>query len=256
MSRAAVTTVSRRLTRGGLLKRGLYTRLEDRLLALRLSKMASAVKRQNLTYLSSAKLRRLENALQEARSAGANGAFLEFGVALGGSAILIAHAARQSRKPFFGFDVFGLIPPPSSDKDDKKSRERYETIISGKASGVGGETYYGYRQGLYDEVVQAFRRYGLTVDGARISLLKGLFEETWPRADVQEVAFCHVDCDWYSPVRFCLAHVAPKLSLRGVIVIDDYYDYGGCFRATNEFLTSNPNFELLDGPNIVVRRTK
>lgn len=108
--------------------------------------------------------------------------FFEFGVALGGSAILIASAASRLRRPFFGFDVFGMIPPPLSEMDDAKSKERYETIVGGRASGIGGEVYYGYRDNLYDDVVRAFARRGLHTDGKNISLVKGLFEETLPRA--------------------------------------------------------------------------
>ena len=233
---------------------GIYTRLKRRLAGFRLSRLARAVKQQHLTYLSDAKLLRLEEALRSTASRRTDGAFLEFGVALGGSAILIAHAATLVRKPFLGFDVFGLIPPPASDKDDRRAKERYKAIASGKATGIGGELYYGYRDNLYEDVVQAFNRNGLAVDGRRISLIKGLFEETWPTANVQSVAFCHIDCDWYDPVKFCLERIAPKLARGGIIVLDDYHDYGGCQQATDEFLKSNPEFALSDGPNALVRR--
>ena len=237
-----------------MLVSGIHARLKAKLAALRLSKLARAVKRQRLTYLSDAKLVRLEESLRATCLPQVRGAFVEFGVALGGSAILIARAAAQADKPFFGFDVFGVIPPPNSDRDDDDSRARYQTIISGKASGIGGDLYYGYRDRLYDEVVQAFQRNNLMVDGRRISLVKGLFQDTWPGAQIDEVAFCHIDCDWHDPVKYCLERVAPRLSSDGIILLDDYHDYGGCANATREFLGSSPEFELLDGPNVVVRR--
>jgi asparagine synthase (glutamine-hydrolysing) len=232
----------------------IHARLKGKLAALRLSRLARAVKRQRLTYLSDAKLARLEDALRATCPPQVRGAFVEFGVALGGSAILIAQAAAHADKPFFGFDVFEVIPSPSSDRDDEESHARYQTIISGKASGIGGDLYYGYRDRLYDEVVQAFQRNNLTVDGRRISLVKGLFQDTWPGAQIDEVAFCHIDCDWHDPVKYCLERVAPRLSPDGIILLDDYHDYGGCANATREFLNSSPQFELLDGPNVVVRR--
>jgi asparagine synthase (glutamine-hydrolysing) len=233
----------------------IYTRIKRRLSGLRLSKLARSVRQQKLTYLSDAKLLRLEETLQSAVSQQLDGAFLEFGVALGGSAILIANAATQAKKPFLGFDVFGMIPPPTSDKDDRRSKERYETIARGQATGIGGDVYYGYRDSLRDDVVRAFSRNGLTVDGERIALVKGLFEDTWPKVEVASVAFCHVDCDWYDPVKFCLACVAPKLARGGVLLLDDYHDYGGCRQATDEFLKMNPEFVLSDGPNVIVRRS-
>jgi asparagine synthase (glutamine-hydrolysing) len=230
----------------------LYQRVVTRLAPLRLGKLSRSVKAQKLTYLSDAKLLRLEQALRQAATT--DGAFVEFGVALGGSAIVIANAAAAVRQRFFGFDVFGLIPPPTSDKDDARSKERYEVIASGRATGIGGDSYYGYRDDLYDDVVRAFHRNGLMVDGRTISLVKGLFEETVPATDIGRVAFCHIDCDWYDPVTFCLDQIAARLAPGGLMLLDDYHDYGGCAQATNEFLAANPDFALRDGPNVIVQR--
>ena len=230
----------------------LYRRVMRRLAPLRLGRLARAVKSQKLTYLSDAKLLRLEQALRQA--AAEDGAFVEFGVALGGSAIMIASAAAGARHRFFGFDVFGLIPPPASGKDDAKSKERYDVIASGQATGIDGDSYYGYRDNLYDDVVKAFQRNGLTVDGRAISLVKGLFEDTLPDTDLGRVAFCHIDCDWYDPVKFCLDHIGPRLTPGGLILLDDYHDYGGCAQATREFLSANPAFVLSDGPNVILKK--
>jgi asparagine synthase (glutamine-hydrolysing) len=224
-----------------------------RLAPLRLSRLSRAVKDQKLTYLSDTKLLRLEQALRQATTA--NGAFVEFGVALGGSAIMIANAAAAARQRFFGFDVFGLIPPPASDKDDAKSKARYDVIASGQATGIGGDKYYGYRENLYDDVVKAFQRNGLAVDGRLISLVKGPFEDTLPTTNIGCVAFCHIDCDWYDPVKFCLDQISARLKPHGLILLDDYHDYGGCAQATREFLNANPGFSLLDGPNVILWRT-
>lgn len=230
-----------------------YSRMMARLAVLRLGRLSRAMKQQKLTYLSDSKLLRLEQALRQAATA--DGAFVEFGVALGGSAIIIANAAAAVRRRFFGFDVFGLIPAPTSAKDDAKSKDRYEVIASGQAAGIGGDRYYGYRDDLYDDVVKAFQRNGLAVDGRAISLVKGLFEDTLPATDTGRVAFCHIDCDWYDPVKFCLDEIAPRLAPDGLILLDDYHDYGGCLQATTEFLNANPGFALWDGPNVIVRRT-
>src|SRR5690606_19647485 len=103
--------------------------------------------------------------------------FLEFGVALGGSAIIIASRLDGARR-FHGYDVFGMIPPPGP-KDDPHSHERYRVIRDGESAGIGGDTYYGYLPNLYDCVLQAFDRFGLTVDGERIVLHRGMFQDTF-----------------------------------------------------------------------------
>src|SRR5439155_13773429 len=144
----------------------------------------------------------------------------------------------------------------TSDKDDETSRRRFKVIAAGASSGIGGELYYGYRADLFGDVVRAFARNGLKVDGDKVALIKGLFEDTWPQQSVDKIAFCHIDCDWYDPVKFCLEAVAPILATEGVIMLDDYYDYGGCRTAVEEFLAVNVEFELLDGPNIILTRRK
>lgn len=219
-----------------------------------LSAAARSVRRERLTYLSPRKLRRLETALQEALRRGVPGDVLEFGMALGGSAIVLAGHARRGGRAFHGFDVFGMIPPPASAKDDEKSRERYRTIADGRSKGLGGDVYYGYRDDLYGDVCRSFARHGLEVDDATVRLHKGLFEDTLPKAAIARVAFAHIDCDWYDPVAYCLNGIADHIGPHGVIVLDDYHDYGGCRTATDEFLRARPDFAFEDGDNVMLRR--
>ncbi|MEK1889782.1 MAG: TylF/MycF/NovP-related O-methyltransferase [Phyllobacterium sp.] len=221
-----------------------------------LSSTARAVRRERLTYLSPRKLRRLEAALNEVLQRQVPGDVAEFGVALGGSAIVLAKTATRLGRSFHGFDVFGMIPPPTSDKDDVKSKDRYQKITRGESTGLGGDLYYGYRDNLYDDVRRAFTKHGLDVDNSAIGLHKGLFENTLPSTKMQHVAFAHIDCDWYDPVTYCLNEVADRLSQQGIILIDDYHDYGGCRVATDEFLRMRSDFSFEDGENVVLRRTR
>lgn len=214
-----------------------------------MSPLAQQVRREHLTYLSPAKLARLERTLASVLERGVPGDVLEFGVALGGSAIVLAANATQHQRSFHGFDVFAMIPAPTSDKDDEKSKRRYEVIASGQSQGIGGEQYYGYRDDLYGEVVAAFGRYGLSIDHKSVSLHKGLFEDAWPACDCMAVAFAHIDCDWYEPVKFCLEALADTLVPGGAIVLDDYHAYGGAKIAADEFLQAHDTFTIEDGPS-------
>jgi len=219
-----------------------------------LPREARSVLRDRLTYLSPKKLARLTNAMREIAQRAIPGDILEFGVALGGSSVLLAKHATPTRQ-FHGFDVFGLIPPPTSDKDDPKSKKRFEAISAGKSRGIGSDIYYGYRTDLFESVCATLARYGRPVGDGRVFLHKGLFEETWPSYDRAPIAFAHVDCDWYDPVRFCLNAVLPRLAPGGIVMLDDYHDYGGCRTATDEFLSEHRGlFAVDDGANLVLRR--
>jgi O-methyltransferase len=213
-----------------------------------------AVIRDRLTYLSPAKLKRLTGTLRDVVRRRIPGDITEFGVALGGSSVLLAKHASRTRQ-YHGFDVFGMIPPPASAKDDAKSKERYEMIAAGRSQGIKGDVYYGYRSDLFDSVCATFARYGNPVGNGNVFLHKGLFEETWPSYDRPIIAFAHIDCDWHDPVRFCLNAILPRLAPGGAIVIDDYHDYAGCRAATDEFLSQHAGtFSVDDGANLILRR--
>ena len=115
-------------------------------------------------------------------------------------------------------------------------------IAAGRSGGIGGEVYYGYRPNLYQDVCDAFRRQGLTVNDDGIRLVKGLFQETLPQVECEAVCLAHVDCDLYDPVLLCLSWLGDRMARGGAIIIDDYEYYGGCRAATDEFLGAHPEF--------------
>jgi len=53
----------------------------------------------------------------------------------------------------------------------------------------------------------------------------------------EPVAFAHVDVDWYEPVKTCLERIVPRLSRGGALVLDDYNDWSGCRKATDEYFS-------------------
>lgn len=229
-------------------------RLGRRIRTRRLSDTARRVKKEHLTFLSLERLLALEQEATAAITRCGKGDILEFGVALGGSSIVLANIA-SSRHPYHGFDVFGLIPQPTSTKDDERSKARYVVISSGQAEGIKGDGYYGYREDLYDHVCKELAKYGLPVDGEKITLHKGLFEDTWASYKGTAVAFAHIDCDWYDPTRFCLEKISSKIVSGGVVVVDDYNDYGGSKIAVDEFLKENRgSWVTQKGPNMVMRK--
>jgi O-methyltransferase len=233
--------------------RPLMERVRWRIEEQSLSSVAKSVRKHHLTYISPTKLRRLEHALSSVNNNQVEGDVIEFGVALGGSAIVLASKIEPPRR-FFGLDVFGMIPPPNPLKDDVDTLKRYEVISSGKSRGIGNDEYYGYRKELYEHVCNAFETYGLPVDGNRIQLHKGIFDSTWPLLDIGSVALAHIDCDWHDSVAYCLAVIANLVSPGGVIVIDDYYDYGGCRLAVDQFLSQRSDYSFEPGSNPILRR--
>ena len=206
------------------------------------SSMAREVRERKLTYLSLHSLRNIERCLRQIRRRAVPGITVETGVALGGSALLIASVARD--REFHGYDVFGMIPPPG-ERDGEKPHARYEVIAAGESQGIGGDQYYGYQDDLYEKVCAVFAEHGMPVDQRRISLHRGLFEDTLD-LDGKRVAFAHLDCDWYEPVKLCLERVYPVLSPGGFVISDDYHDYDGATQAVDEFLAAHPDMRKVE----------
>lgn len=216
--------------------------------------LSDRVRADRLTYLTIEKLDDLEHQASTLDEHDIPGMFVEAGVALGGASIVLAAHASAARRVFRGYDVFDMIPAPG-ERDDEKSHRRYDVIASGQSHGLGhGEAYYGYRSDLLQEVTRNFARYDLVVDGELIKLIEGLFEDTMRFEPHDEIAFVHVDCDWYDPVKFVLSTTYPHLTRGAVVVVDDYHDYGGCREACDEFIAAHELEVVTLDHHLVLRR--
>ena len=150
-------------------------------------------------------------------------------------------SAKSPDRPMKVFDVFGMIPPPG-ERDGADVHKRYATIAAGASKGIGGETYYGYRDDLLAEVTESFARHGLPLADNRVELIQGLFEDT---IDLHEpVALAHLDGDWYASTMTCLTRIAPLLAVGGRFVIDDYDTWSGCRAAVEEFFAGRDGFRF------------
>ncbi len=195
---------------------------------------------EHLTYLKPGGLRDLASIVLELERDGLPGLVIEAGTARGGSAIVMA-AAKDPQRPMKVYDVFGMIPPPT-EQDGQDVHARYAKIAGGEARGVGGETYYGYRDDLYQEVVESFARLGVPVADNAVELVRGLFEDTI--VIDEPVAFAHLDGDWYESTLTCLERIAPHVVPGGRIVLDDYYKWSGCRAAVDEYFGAHAGFRL------------
>ncbi len=193
--------------------------------------IVTAVQDRGLTYLSDAALLDLHGLVCEMEARQSPGILIETGCALGGSAIVMAAAKAASRR-LDVFDVFGMIPAPSS-RDGADVHERYDRIRRGESAGIRGGRYYGYEPDLLALVRRHFAESGFPVEESNVRLIRGLFEDT---LRIEEpVALAHLDGDWYASVRTCLERITPALVPGGVLVIDDYDAWSGCRMAVDEF---------------------
>lgn len=201
--------------------------------------LIAQVRAKSLTYCGRPKLENLRDAAIKLRCEKVPGVFIEAGVALGGSAIVLAKVKEQDRNLEL-YDVFSMIPPPGP-KDGEDAHKRYAEIKAGGSVGLGDNLYYGYIERLIDRVRANLEVFGIDLQRDHVSLIEGLFEDTLHPQGA--VALAHIDCDWYEPVRICIDRIVPKLSPGGIMVFDDYSSYSGCKRAVDELLAERSDFE-------------
>ncbi|VUZ29010.1 Uncharacterised protein [uncultured Comamonas sp.] len=94
----------------------------------------------------------------------------------------------------------------------------------------------GIQESLHDELI----------------LIKGFFDETVHQIAAPKIALLHLDSDLYLSIKTPLATLADKISIGGIVVLDDYLlhdanqesePFPGARRAVNEFLQSRTDFE-------------
>ncbi len=159
------------------------------------------------------------------------GAFVECGVWRGGSSAMMALAMRHcgETRDLHLFDSFEGLPEPT--EVDGKSAKDYS---GGRSSGAL-ESVNQCAAGLDEVKTLLLDR--LQLDPARIHFHVGWFQDTLPKdaPNLGPIAMLRLDGDWYESTRLCLEHLYPKVVSGGVVIMDDYWAWEGCRKATDEY---------------------
>jgi O-methyltransferase len=167
---------------------------------------------------------------------GVEGRLAECGVFEGATAYFIAGAAPDVDLHLF--DSFaGLSAAGAEDEVPAWGRSYW----SAGAMAAGEETAR--------RVLQAF---------PNVHFHKGWIPERFPEVADRRFRFVHVDVDLYQPTLDSLEFFYPRLSDRGVVVLDDYglATCPGAHRAVEEFMADKPEHVLHvpTGQGVIVRR--
>jgi O-methyltransferase len=176
---------------------------------------------------------------------GVPGDFIETGVWRGGSVIFMrglleAHGVSDRR--VWVADSFRGLPPPNPAKYPKDK-------------GIDAHQYRELAISL--ETVKAnFARYGLLDDQVRF--LEGWFRDTLPTAPIARLALMRLDGDLYESTMDALVALYPKLSVGGVVIVDDFA-IGACRAAVQDYRTAHDitdPIEPIDWTGVYWRRTR
>ena len=200
------------------------------------------LRENGLTYCGRVgKLETMHRLITQIEANAVPGIFIEAGVAMGGSACIIAKAKSIARELYL-FDVFDMLPPPG-EADGRRAMEVYEYFRDGNVQGLADINYVIHARDMLSFVRKTMRQLGVEPDALNIHFVKGLYADTLQVN--RPVAFAHIDCDWYDSVTLCIARIAHHLSPGGIMLFDDYHSFEGCRRAVDAWLAGDSRFKVI-----------
>jgi O-methyltransferase len=161
------------------------------------------------------------------------GALVECGVWRGGSVMAMALTLLRlgaADRDLYLFDTFSGMPGPG-DRDESSPYDGYSIHRRWKRAGAN------WNRVSADTVRSAVESTGYPPE--RIRLVPGRVEETLPRQAPERVALLRMDTDWHASTRHQLEHLYPRLSLGGVLIVDDYGHYAGARQAVEEYFAEH-----------------
>jgi len=163
------------------------------------------------------------------------GSFVECGVWKGGSSAIMALAMKDAgqHRPLHLFDSFEGLPEPG-EKDGDQAAAYSGGRKEGKLSSINL-----CRAGLEEVRHFIVDKIGMPEKLAHFHV--GWFQNTVPAeaASVGPIALLRLDGDWYDSTKICLENLYPLLSPGGIIILDDYFAWEGCRKATDEYRAAN-----------------
>jgi O-methyltransferase len=169
------------------------------------------------------------------------GAFVECGVWRGGSMMAVAKAllaAGSADRDLFLFDTYSGMPEATDSDVDVFGRSG--TVL------LAGLRKRSPEEQAEDNIVaecpvEAVRANLISTGypSDKLHFVEGRVEDTIPGYAPERIALLRLDTDWHQSTRHELVHLFPRISSRGVLIIDDYGHWLGARLAVDEFFDGN-----------------
>lgn len=169
--------------------------------------------------------------------AGVSGDMLECGVWRGGSMMLVAETLRSlndTTRTLYLFDTFDGHPKP----DPKNDIDLYGNSIPDEAKNRTSDEGSDWCCVSIDEVRANMASTGYPMKN--VMLVKGPVEKTAAANAPQLLSLLRLDTDWYASAKIELEVFWPRLSRKGLLIIDDYGHYPSQRRAVDEYFVKSP----------------
>lgn len=193
------------------------------------------------TLTSVQRIQALVDAVEYCIRRGVPGDFAECGVWRGGSVLAMILKLQNlgvTDRTIHLYDTFEGMTEPSERDTSAYDRPALETWTEERAA--GNEAWAGYFQPeIFNESAVRDLLLSTGYPTELIKVVKGRVGETLPALAPAELALLRLDTDWYESTRHELVHLFPRLSVGGVLIIDDYGHWDGCRAAVDEYFTNS-----------------
>ncbi|HEX9989877.1 MAG TPA: TylF/MycF/NovP-related O-methyltransferase [Chloroflexia bacterium] len=162
------------------------------------------------------------------------GDIVECGVYKGGSMMAVAKSlvAQGAERKLYLFDTYEGMPDPA-DADVTVYGKAAADIMRKEDKATSDIWAYS----PLEEVQRNLRDTGY--DARLLVFVKGRVEETIPEQAPEQISLLRLDTDWYESTYHELVHLYPRLSVGGVLIIDDYGHWQGARKAVDQYIEEN-----------------
>ena len=171
------------------------------------------------------------------------GDFVETGVFMGGSCMIIAEVLKQlevNDRAIWMYDTYEGVPQPNDIETDPDGTLlntwwKENAQLEGQASSWCNSSL---------TTVQAhMEKVNYSGD---VHFVKGLVEDTIPQQGPNTIALLRIDVDLEYPTRHVLDHFYPRLSLGGHVIFDDYGMFPSVKHTVDDYFYQNKSKIYLD----------
>ena len=167
---------------------------------------------------------------------GIKGDFVECGVYKGGSMMAVALtllAESANDRELYLFDTFEGMPKPGEKDIDLRGNPAIKKFSQTRLSDMSSTWLNASLEDVKE--VMTLSKYPME----RIHFVKGLVEDTIHKNAPKSIALLRLDTDWYQSTKHELIHLYPRVSPKGIIIVDDYGHFKGQREAVDEFFLEN-----------------
>jgi len=172
------------------------------------------------------------------------GDVVECGVWKGGSMVAIARTLLEQKsdvRRLYLFDTFNGMTAPTPADEDLRGANAQSLLEAAQDHKTSANIWAVAPLESVKGVMQV-----TGYDSQKVVYVEGRVEDTIPAQAPSQIALLRLDTDWYESTYHELVHLFPRLSVGGVLLLDDYGHWQGARRAVDQYLAENKVRVLLN----------